>query len=214
MKRVLLTIAIISATMFCTNATAEGLSFGAKGGVTLNSFKFTDNVQKSFGTDNRSGFFIGPSLKFSTALGFGVDAAILYANDKESYTLEGEGYDGRKHMLEIPVNLRWEFNLIKVLGLYVAAGPDFTFDFKGKDNGLTQFIEDNYNGGGYEVNDESKGYAIGINVGTGIILFSHLEIGINYIIPLQNDTKFTVDGIGDIMSSKERRLQISAQYFF
>ena len=58
-------------------------------------------------------------------------------------------------------------------GIYLAAGPDFYFDFAGN-----KTIEG--------MRTDKKKAEVGINVGAGLKLLNHLQVGANYNIPLGN----------------------------
>ena len=54
------------------------IHFGVKGGLNLSKASFS-NVSENFKKDNFTGFFIGPSVKFTLpVVGLGIDAAALY----------------------------------------------------------------------------------------------------------------------------------------
>ena len=81
--------------------------------------------------------------------------------------------------------------------VYVAAGPDFFFNFKDtKWEGL-----------------DTKATQVGLNIGAGVKLIQHLQIGVNYQIPLGDSFSFEEAGkaIGD---GKTKTWQISLAYLF
>ena len=67
--------------------------------------------------------------------------------------------------VEIPINLKWTFGLGSTAGVYVAAGPQFGF------NVGDRIIQDIY---------EFKKNNTTFNVGAGVKLIRHLQIGVNY----------------------------------
>ena len=82
-------------------------------------------------------------------------------------------------------------------GIYFAAGPDFYFDFAGN-----KTIEG--------VKTDKKKAEVGINVGAGVKLLNHLQVGANYNIPLGDTAKFEgIDG-----SYKTKTWQVSVAYIF
>lgn len=100
--------------------------------------------------DNSTGFFFGPMAEITIpVIGLGVDGALLYSQKGDKM----EGLDMKQSGLDIPVNLKYSIGLGSMLGIYVAAGPDFFFNFKGDKN-----FED-----GRKL--ESKKTQVGINVG-------------------------------------------------
>lgn len=84
-----------------------------------------------------------------------------------------------------------------LLGLYIAAGPDFYFDFAGN-----KMIEG--------VKTDKKKAEVGINVGAGVKLLNHLQVGANYNIPLGDTAKFE----NEVGSYKTKTWQISVAYIF
>lgn len=151
---------------------------------------------KNVGTsDNTTGFFIGPMAEITIpVLGLGVDGALMYSQRGED--------DWKQQGIEIPVNLKYTIGLGSLLGVYVAAGPDFFFNFKDID---------------WE-NVKTNKTQVGLNLGVGVKLIKHLQVGVNYQIPLgdsfslKNATDAIVDEIGG--NGKTKTWQISAAYIF
>ena len=105
----------------------------------------------------------------------------------------------KQNGIDIPVNLKYNFGLGRLLGCYVAAGPDFYFDLE-KDKRVD----------GVDVDRKKR--EIGINVGAGVKLFRHLQVGANYNIPLGDTAK--LDGEGVDGSYKTKTWQFSVAYMF
>lgn len=106
-------------------AQAQLIKFGVKGGVNLSKLKLEGMK------DNSTGFFFGPMAEITIpVIGLGVDGALLYSQKGDKM----EGLDMKQSGLDIPVNLKYSIGLGSMLGIYVAAGPDFFFNFKGDKN--------------------------------------------------------------------------------
>ena len=90
-------------------------------------------------------------------------------------------------------------------GIYVAAGPQFGFNIGDK-----KFSFSNAND--YKMKDSN----LSLNLGAGIRLVSHLEIGFNYNIALGKTGEFNeVDGAKNLVGNgKANAWQISAAYYF
>lgn len=173
------------------------LNFGVKGGLNLSKASFS-NVGANFKKDNFTGFFIGPMAELNIpVLGLGLDASMLFA--QRGITVSDGDYETtiRQNGLDIPVNLKYTIGLGSLLGIYVAAGPDFYFDFASD-----KTIE------GVRVNKRKA--EVGFNIGAGVKLFSHLQVGANYNIPLSDTAKF--DGLDG--AYKTKTWQVSAAYIF
>ncbi|MCI6159779.1 MAG: porin family protein [Prevotella sp.] len=204
MKKAFTMIALVALTAFSTNAQAQDevqtkLRFGVKGGLNLTSFTFSEG---DFNTENRAGFFIGPSVKFALPLiGLGVDASALY-NQKESkigtVTVKDKSVD-------IPVNLRYAIGLGSTANVFLAAGPQIAFNLGDKDISLDTAKEWRF-----------KDSYFSFNVGGGVVI-NKFQIGVNYNIPISktSDVEWK-DATNQIFhaDSKAKNWQISLAYYF
>lgn len=191
MKKVIsmMMIAVCCMFMATTTAQAQLIKWGVKGGVNMTKIDF-DGGNK----DNMAGFFIGPMAEVTIPIvGLGVDAALLFS--QKGIKADDDGH--KQAGLDIPVNLKYTIGLGSALGIFIAAGPDFYFDFKGEENGY-----------------EKKKAQVGINVGAGLKLLSHLQIGVNYNIPLGDHFEF-VDAAEKVWKGgKDKTWQVSLAYIF
>ena len=104
-----------------TPAQAQLLKWGLKGGVNMAKIDWSGGYEGN--KDNSTGFFIGPMAEFTIpVIGLGIDGALMYSQRGED--------DWKQQGVEIPVNLKYTIGLGSMLGVYVAAGPDFFFNFK------------------------------------------------------------------------------------
>jgi opacity protein-like surface antigen len=98
-------------------------------------------------------------------VGLGFDVAALYNQSGVAVSdVDGEANSTLK-TVEIPINVKWTFGLGSTAGVYVAAGPQFGF------NVGNRIIQDLY---------EFKKNNTTFNVGAGVKLIRHLQIGVNY----------------------------------
>lgn len=164
------------------------LHFGVKGGLNLSKASFSD-VKENFKKDNFTGFFIGPMAEFNIpVVGLGIDASLLFA--QRGVDIEGEKI--KQNGIDVPVNLKYNIGLGSLLGVYLAAGPDFYFDLE-----KTSKVD-------------KKKAEVGINVGAGVKLLNHLQVGANYNIPLGKTASFEdIEG-----SYKTKTWQVSVAYIF
>lgn len=158
---------------------AQGIKFGIKGGLNIMKMTFSEDVYKS---DNQTGFYVGPTIKISLPLGWGLDIAALY--DQRSAKIEPDmraevaGKEGEyttttdekivQKTLQIPINLRYNIGLGGTAGIYLAAGPQFGFPVGDKVY--------NTKVGEYRLKDAN----LSINFGAGVYLLKHLEVGFTY----------------------------------
>lgn len=135
MKKVITLVVLIAAVSL--TAQAQGLKFGVKGGLNISKMSFSKDVVSS---DNKTGFFVGPSLKLSLPAGFSADIAALYderstdVSGSKTTAVEGDIITStsgtetiKQKSLQIPLNLRYNIGLSSMAGLYLAAGPQFGF---------------------------------------------------------------------------------------
>lgn len=203
MKKIFTTIVLMAAMLVAIPAKA-GINFGIKGGYNITNFSFSGDDLSS---TNRSGFFIGPSVKIGIpVLPIGFEVAALYdqRDAKLSTTANGEETLSQKS-INIPVNIRYELGLGDMAGIYVAAGPQFGFNIGDK-----KFSFSNAND--YNMKDSN----LSLNLGAGLRLVKHLEIGFNYNIALGKTGEFNeVDGAKNLVGNgKANSWQISAAYYF
>lgn len=187
MKKVLSILMVAVALMMAAPAQAQLIKFGVKGGM---NFSELDLSGKSIGEikDNSTGFFIGPMAEVTLPiLGLGIDGAIMYSQRGKN--------DIKKQGIEIPVNLKYTIGLGSVLGVYIAAGPDFFYNFKDMD---------------FE-NLKAKKSMVSLNLGAGVKLLKKLQAGVVYQIPLGDsfDMKYLGETVG-----KTKTWQVSLAYIF
>ena len=65
MKRIVSLVAFLCAMTWSVQA--QGLKFGVKGGLNISKMSFSKDV---FDSDNKTGFYVGPTIKLSLPLGF------------------------------------------------------------------------------------------------------------------------------------------------
>lgn len=194
---------VLSLTMAMAVQAQTGIKFGVKGGLDIQNMKFNESV---FNTDNKVGWFVGPTLQISLPVGgLGVDIAGLY--DQKTTDVNGESI--KQKSILVPVNARLKLGLGSTAGLYVAAGPQFAFnvgddEFKWKKDDVENTFQ-------------LKKSAFSINLGAGVYLSQHLEIGFCYNIALGSTADASWKKATDAIKnddSKPKSWQISAAYFF
>ena len=192
MKKIVSVLMVAVALMMAAPAQAQLIKFGVKGG--MNFSKLDTDVQSwKDAMDSSTGYFIGPMAEVTLPLvGLGVDGAVMFSQ-------RGRG-EAKQQGLEIPVNLKWSFGLGSMLGFYLAAGPDFYYNFKDDDSVML----------------ETKKSQVAVNLGAGLKLLRKLQVGVNYQIPLSDSYHYSnkvVDGITE-SGVKNKTWQASLAYIF
>lgn len=196
MKKILSTL-LVAVCLFMAMPAQAQFHFGLKGGLDVS--KISSDVLKG---DNATGFFIGPMAEFTLpVVGLGIDAAALYSQSGLKIKTEGSEATEKLKSIEVPVNLKWSVGLGSALGVYLAAGPQFGFNI---DNGFDKLMD-------------TKTCAVSVNVGVGVKLLSHLQIGVNYNIGASKLAELVPGEMGEYISAPNLRKnswQVSAAYLF
>lgn len=170
---VLLLIALMSVGV----ANAQ-FRFGVKAGLNVNSL----NTNLTELKDNAAGFTGGIMTEFEVPIiGLCFDLSLMYSrlNSQPSVVVSENGQnevlqaDQTKNFLQIPLNLKYKFKLPIVgsfLSPYLFTGPDFAIKL-GK-NTLSDF--------------KTKTCQVAWNVGLGLELVKHLQIGASYGFGINN----------------------------
>ena len=201
----IIAVAVVLMMMAAIPSVAQ-VKFGVKGGLNVTKMSVSSEV---YSADNNNGFFIGPTVKFTLPIvGLGIDAAALYDQRKGSLVrFDNKSEDVKFKSINVPVNLRWNIGLGSLAGIYLAAGPQFGFalgDF-GDAWDSSFYKKENMN--------------VSINLGAGLSLLKHLELGFTYNIQTKDSYAITEDWAGgnlgrQVTDIKTNAWQISAAYYF
>ena len=191
MKKVLCTLFVAVCCMAMAIPAQAQVSFGVKGGLNLSKMDWkVGNLDINNVKENSTGFFIGPMIPMIEAtvpiVGLGVDGAVMYSQ-------RGSG-DLKQQGIEVPVNLKYSIGVGDMAAIFFAAGPDFYFNLKDVDiAGI-----------------DKKDAQVGLNLGAGVKLINHIQIGVNYQFALGNSFKI----MNSDVKNKLNTWQISLAYMF
>ena len=207
MKKLFTLIVLVAATYFAVPANAQ-LKFGIKGGLNITDMSLSNDV---FETSNRTGFFIGPTIKFTLPIiGLGIDASALYDQREGEVNVEADDNTLvstrlKQKSINIPINLRYDIGLGSLAAVYLAAGPQFGFNVGDKNQSLYKDVAE------WRLNTSN----FSVNVGAGVMLLGHLQVGANYNIVCGKTGEITVlDGAESVLHGRSNTWQISAAYYF
>ena len=203
MKKIFTFVAFVVAVCFAVPAQAQ-FKFGLKGGVNITDMSFNSDVLEA---SNRTGFFIGPTVKFTLPLlGFGVDVSALY--DQREAELKDSDAKLKQKAINVPINLRYDIGLGSLAAVYLAAGPQFGFNVGDKSQTLVENVS--------EWTLKSSNFSV--NLGAGVMLLRHLQVGFNYNIVCGKTGDVTVintvSGAYESFRNRSNTWQISAAYYF
>ena len=200
-------LAVIVTMTAANNASAQ-IKFGLKGGVNVTDMSLSSNV---FDASNRTGFFVGPTIKVQLPLvGLGIDASALYdqreAKIKVGNTTTKETL--RSQAINVPINLRYGWGLSSLANIFLFAGPQFGFNVGDKDQKI----------------DEKSTWSVknsnfSLNFGAGVTLLSHLQLTANYNVVCGKTSDATItEGIEQLTNkevrSRANAWQIALAYYF
>ena len=192
------------------------IKFGVKGGLNLASASLSDAWDAKGNADNYTGFFIGPMVDITIPIiGLGVDGALMYSQKGAKISFDDDlgSTTFKQQGIEIPVNLKYSIGLGSSASIYFAAGPSFYFNMKSDDD-LTFDSET-----GSLDYDKSE---VSLNLGAGVKLLRHLQLGVNYNMGLTDSAKAKIDSsnssdIWNVIngeSYKSKMWQVSVAYLF
>lgn len=194
MKKLLSTLMVIACLALAIPAQAQ-IKFGVKAGLNVSKLHLS---KETLSSDNRAGFFVGPTAEFTLPLlGLGIDGSVLY----NQFGVDSEEGSSTKKSIEIPINLRWTVGFSSLVGAYVAVGPQFGFN-----------VGDRW----FDEVCEFKKNTTSFNVGAGLKLLGHLQVGANYNFALKDNGKIHSGDIEDLttIGFKQNTWQVSVAYLF
>lgn len=195
-------------TMTAANNASAQIKFGLKGGVNVTDMSLNSSV---FDASNRTGFFVGPTIKVQLPLvGLGIDASALYdqreAKIKVGNTTTKETL--RSQAINVPINLRYGWGLSSMANIFLFAGPQFGFNVGDKDQKITETST-------WSVKNSN----FSLNFGAGVTLLSHLQLTANYNVVCGKTSDATITESLEQLTNKEVRSranawQIALAYYF
>lgn len=189
LKKFMVSLLIIVMSAGVANA---GLKFGVKAGVNVNHL--TTNLGKL--TDNNgAGWTAGLMAEYQVPIiGICVDLSVMYAR------LNPEINSNNRNFLQVPLNLKYKFGLPvvgKFLSPYIFTGPSFDFKL----------------GKGMIDNIKTKTFQPVWNIGLGIELLNHVQIGASYGFGMTKIMEIATN-VMDPINYHNNYWTISAAYLF
>ena len=198
MKKLL--VLLLISVMGISMADAK-VRFGIKAGVNVNHLSTDIKDLKN----NQAGWTAGLMTEFQLPLiGLGADISLMYTRLNSDILVmvnpnENESVPN-KNFIEIPVNLKYKISLPAVgrfIAPYVFTGP--SFGFKLDKNTYDAF--------------KTKTFQAVWNVGLGVELVKHLQIGASYGFGMNNIVK-VVSSVPDPIKYHNNYWTITAAYLF
>ena len=180
---------------------------GLKGGIDISEMSFSGDAFKE---SNRTGYYIGPVLKFPL-FGLGFDIAALYSkrngelkvNESNDEIQEGKYKFSDKQIL-VPIHVRYGIDFGEG-GIFAFAGPQFGFNLDDEE----QSLKDNV--AAWRSRDSNLSFDLG-----GGLTLGRLELTVNYNLPLGKAGEVRLKDAADEVLTKGtyKTWKISAAYYF
>ena len=179
-----------------------GIEFGLEAGMNLSKLSVSKNLKQFTDPQNRYGFYVGPKMNFNF-LGFGGDVALLYNQRRLSLT---DHTSKTFRSVEVPVNFRYTLGLSSLAAVYASPGPQFGFNIGNRKWGIADITEG-------RITDAFKreNMKVSWNIGAGVKLLGHVELGVGYNIMLSKYAK--TYGAGTY-SFRDNTFQVQVAYLF
>ena len=167
--------------------------FGVKAGLNVNHL--STNLKENFDKNNAAGWTAGLMTEFQVpVIGLCFDLSLMYARMNSEKELDN------KNFIQIPLNIKYKFQLPVVssfLAPYIFTGP--SFDFKLDKETLDAV--------------KTKTFQAVWNVGLGLELVKHLQIGASYGFGINNILDKVYDGANTV-SLHNNYWTVTAAYLF
>lgn len=188
------------------------VKLGVKGGLNVSKMSVSSDVLDA---DNRAGWFIGPTLKFTVPIvGLSFDVSALYDQKSTKVSDDTNGSKTIKQQaIDIPVNVRYGVGLGDAANIFFFAGPQFAFNVGDKEFKWNSTSS-------YENTFQLKKSTLSVNVGAGVTLLSHLQLTANYNIAcgktgdatVWNTVEKTSEAV--VKNGRTNSWQVGVAYFF
>ncbi|MBQ6204883.1 MAG: outer membrane beta-barrel protein [Prevotella sp.] len=204
--KVLLSLCLLAFLPADADAQAK---LGLKGGIDISEMSFSEDAFKK---SNRTGYYIGPTLKFPVfGLGFDISALYSWRNaevkgvlmDINDEAQEGKYKFSDKQIL-VPIHVRYGIDFGEG-GIFAFAGPQFGFNIGDKEKSLKDNVAE------WRSRDSNLSFDIG-----GGLTLGRLELTVNYNIPLGRAGEVRLKDATDKVLTKGtyKTWKISAAYYF
>lgn len=202
-------VVIAALLIFTGSADAKIFRFGIKAGANFNKLSFGKTIGDDINKTNSAGWEAGAMVEGNIPLiGLGFDLSLMYARMNNAGKVYDNGeliYDPAQNFIMIPLNIRYKFSLPLVgqfLAPYLFTGPNFVFDL---DKNTLKYIS-------------NKTCQVAWNVGIGVELINHLQIGASYNFGLGKVGNALVEQLSSInppqTTVKNNYWMVTAAYLF
>ena len=206
LKRIVLATVMVVLGIGAANA---DFRFGIKAGMNVNKMHFSKDVQNALGQTldpaNSTGWTAGVTADFTVPLiGIGMDASVMYTrmNTAAQQEVNNRIIDYGKNFIQLPIHLKYKLSLPvvgRIIAPYLFTGPDFSFKL---DKKILDAVK-------------SKSCQVGWDLGLGVELLRHLQVGASYTWDINKIAKIMPNG-NDLkpISIRNNYWTVTAAYMF
>lgn len=169
MNKKKLTVLFLLVTFFSGISAHAQFKIGPKLGVSISKLSWSGSnlLEKNFSSDNRAGFTAGIQAEYiAPVLGLGADISLMYDYQQTNVEEFGVSRKVKGSFFEIPLHLKYQLGLPaigSIVSPYIFTGPSVAFQLSG---------EKSYS--------KSKEAQWGWDIGLGLTVVKHLQIGAGY----------------------------------
>lgn len=198
---------LVAAMVLVVSPARSQVRLGIKGGLNVSTFHMSD-LPSNWSNGNVTGYQIGAMIEATTPVtGFGIEADILYsqrgakANSSEATTSD---VNVKNSYIDIPLNLKWKIGAVGT-AFYLQGGPYISLRAGGDKNWDA-----------YSSQLKAKSFGAGIDLGAGVQLMNHLQVGFTYYISMTDNYSVQKASTSNSSSSnaKDRGWSLTAAYLF
>lgn len=205
MKKLLFSL-LAAFVLLCATPAQAGIEFGVEAGMNMSKVKL-HNFSDNFDSNNRYGWYFGPKLNIS-ALGLGGDVALVYNQKRLSISQDDDDYGRTLRSIELPINVRYTLGLGSLASIYFATGPQFGWNVGNK---KWSAFEDGVNS--VKTTFKRKNANVSWNIGAGVKLAGHVEVGLGYNFALTKYAKVIEWTGADVTADADQDYDFKANTF-
>lgn len=199
MKKFTAIIAAVAAILIMSSSVnAKTFAFGVKVGGNFNRLSSSGAATDH---DNSAGWEAGVMGEVNLPIvGLGFDLSLMYARMNNTVNTDNDDFNPGKNFLMIPLNLKYKISLPAVGSIvapYIFTGPNFNFKL---DKNTISAIK-------------SKTCQVAWNVGVGVELIKHLQIGASYNFGINKVANYAI-GTNQDVKINNNYWMVTAAYLF
>lgn len=174
MKKIKITLLVLLTVVTVSFSADAKFGIGPKIGTSISKLNLSgDNWKDNFKTGNRAGFTAGLTGEYiAPAVGLGADISLMYNYQSSEVEMGDTKETVKGHFFEIPLHLKYKISIPaaeKIVAPYIYTGPNVAFKVGGDDNYF-----------------KTKKTQWGWDLGLGLELVKHLQIGAGYTFGMNN----------------------------